>query len=319
MPKIYISGPMTGLPELNFPAFNAESARLRAMGFDVVNPAELNPDGASWGDCMRKDIAALMGCDTVATLPGWENSKGAQLEVLIGQRLEMAVVKAQDLVHPPENASAHIDRPDIEVERLRKALKFYADREHYHFESGNWDTVSGEPLNILWNGDEPDFVEDGSVARSALAEGKEHDDPYPPCDYCGTVPDHHPWHGSGLLNGVLNKHIHACDACRSKLPSHGAPVQIGHELPDGLSWNQAPANAIALIGGKIDEMQPERKLFVWVSELGQQTMGVLAAPFDHRPTGSPQSAALSSPNSQWVVLARRPADHINAPAPATQQ
>lgn len=52
---------------------------------------------------------------------------------------------------------------------LESALKFYADREHYHFESGNWDTVSGEPLNILWCGDEPDFIEDGSVARNALS------------------------------------------------------------------------------------------------------------------------------------------------------
>lgn len=101
MSKIYLSGPMTGLPELNFPLFNAEAARLRGLGFDVVNPAELNPDGASWGDCMRKDIVALMSCGIVATLPDWENSKGAQLEVLIGERLEMAVVKAQDLVRPP--------------------------------------------------------------------------------------------------------------------------------------------------------------------------------------------------------------------------
>lgn len=55
-----------------------------------------------------------------------------------------------------------------EVERLRAALKFYADREHYHFESGKWDTVSGEPSNILWCGDEPDFIEDGAVARATL-------------------------------------------------------------------------------------------------------------------------------------------------------
>ncbi|WP_286953904.1 MULTISPECIES: hypothetical protein [unclassified Pseudomonas] len=60
-----------------------------------------------------------------------------------------------------------------EVERLRAALKFYADREHYHFESGNWDTVSGEPLNILWCVDEPDFIEDGSVARAALSASAE--------------------------------------------------------------------------------------------------------------------------------------------------
>lgn len=64
-------------------------------------------------------------------------------------------------------------RLEKEVEALRKALKFYADREHYHFESGNWDTVSGEPLNILWCGDEPDFIEDGWVARSALSASAE--------------------------------------------------------------------------------------------------------------------------------------------------
>lgn len=59
---------------------------------------------------------------------------------------------------------------DVTAERdnLKAALKFYADREHYHFESGNWDTVSGEPLNSLWCGDEPDYIEDGTVARNAL-------------------------------------------------------------------------------------------------------------------------------------------------------
>ncbi|ROM84902.1 hypothetical protein BK652_10005 [Pseudomonas brassicacearum] len=58
---------------------------------------------------------------------------------------------------------------DQRIDELEQALKFYAEREHYHFESGNWDTVSGEPLNILWCGDEPDFIEDGSVARAALS------------------------------------------------------------------------------------------------------------------------------------------------------
>ncbi|MFK3718674.1 hypothetical protein ACI2J9_03630 [Pseudomonas fulva] len=60
-----------------------------------------------------------------------------------------------------------------EVERLRAALRFYADREHFHFESGSWDTVSGEPLNILWCGEEPDFIEDGTVARNALSTSAE--------------------------------------------------------------------------------------------------------------------------------------------------
>jgi Domain of unknown function (DUF4406) len=98
MKRIYVSGPMTGLPELNFPAFNATAESLRAVGHVVTNPAELNPDGASWHDCMRRDIVALMDCDTVATLPGWEHSKGARLEVLIAERLGMTVVDAHELV-----------------------------------------------------------------------------------------------------------------------------------------------------------------------------------------------------------------------------
>lgn len=46
---------------------------------------------------MRRDTAALMDCDAVATLPGWEHSKGARLEVLIAERLGMTVVNAHDL------------------------------------------------------------------------------------------------------------------------------------------------------------------------------------------------------------------------------
>nr|WP_256261382.1 DUF4406 domain-containing protein [Pseudomonas gingeri] len=96
--RIYLSGPMTGLPGLNFPAFAAMTASLRAGGHTVTNPAELNPDGGTWNDCMRRDICALMDCDTVATLPGWEHSKGARLEVLIAERLGMTVVSAQDIL-----------------------------------------------------------------------------------------------------------------------------------------------------------------------------------------------------------------------------
>lgn len=39
-PYIYLCGPMTGLPEYNYPAFHAAAAELRAQGWRVVNPAE---------------------------------------------------------------------------------------------------------------------------------------------------------------------------------------------------------------------------------------------------------------------------------------
>jgi hypothetical protein len=91
----YIAGPMSGLPALNFPAFHAEAARLRKLGFDVVNPAEINADPkAGWETCMRADIAQLVTCVGLALLPGWEGSRGAKLEhhiaTALGMRIRMA-------------------------------------------------------------------------------------------------------------------------------------------------------------------------------------------------------------------------------------
>lgn len=101
MTKIYIAGPMTGIEELNFPLFNAESARLRALGWEVVNPAEVQPDqSAQWIDCMLADIPALMACDYLALLPGWENSKGARIEHCIALNHSMNVLMASDIVWP---------------------------------------------------------------------------------------------------------------------------------------------------------------------------------------------------------------------------
>lgn len=93
MKRLYVAGPMSGLPDLNFPAFHAAAAKLRASGYDVVNPAEINVDpSAGWVECLRKDIAQLVTCDGIALLPGWEKSKGAALECHIATALQMKVI-----------------------------------------------------------------------------------------------------------------------------------------------------------------------------------------------------------------------------------
>ncbi len=94
--KIYVAGPMTGYLDFNFPAFHAEAARLRALGYQVANPAEINADASpDWADCMRADIRELVTCDAVALLDGWEKSKGANLEVHIASELGMLAVPAR--------------------------------------------------------------------------------------------------------------------------------------------------------------------------------------------------------------------------------
>lgn len=99
MKRIYIAGPMSGLPDLNFPAFHAEAARLRALGYEVVNPAEVNPDPATpWTDCMFRDLRELTWCDGIAMLPGWEASPGACIERLWSIRTGKKVLAAGEIV-----------------------------------------------------------------------------------------------------------------------------------------------------------------------------------------------------------------------------
>lgn len=77
--KVYIAGPMTGLPMFNRPAFFAAEAYLQAQGAVVMNPAIL-PDGFSHDAYMRIAIPMMMECEAVAFLPGWQQSKGARQE-----------------------------------------------------------------------------------------------------------------------------------------------------------------------------------------------------------------------------------------------
>lgn len=91
--RLYLSGPMTGLPNLNREAFNAAAKSLRAKGYTVVNPPELdrNEPQRSWEGCLKRDIAYLMTCSQVATLPKWKKSRGATLEIYIASALKYPV------------------------------------------------------------------------------------------------------------------------------------------------------------------------------------------------------------------------------------
>lgn len=81
----YIAGPMRGMDRLNRPAFYEAAAKLRKHGHQAVNPFELEmAEDKPILDYMKVDLPALLECDGVALLPGWEKSQGARLEALVG-------------------------------------------------------------------------------------------------------------------------------------------------------------------------------------------------------------------------------------------
>jgi hypothetical protein len=91
--KLYLSGPMTGVPEFNYPAFNKAAADLRAAGYEVVSPAELdNGDTSKPREYyLRRDFQEVLKADGIALLPGWENSRGAKAEVTMGYELNLLI------------------------------------------------------------------------------------------------------------------------------------------------------------------------------------------------------------------------------------
>ena len=84
--KIYIAGPMSGYPGLNWEAFDRKERELTAAGWECVNPATLDreigvdPDNVGeydYEDAARRDIVALQSCDAIYLMSGFQFSKGA--------------------------------------------------------------------------------------------------------------------------------------------------------------------------------------------------------------------------------------------------
>ncbi len=87
----YLSGPMTNLPDDNWPVFIYARKYLKGK---VINPA--NPHGSivkkdkskfEWTDYMIEDVYDLVKCDKIVLLPGYSKSTGAQTEIFIGKKL----------------------------------------------------------------------------------------------------------------------------------------------------------------------------------------------------------------------------------------
>lgn len=92
--RVYLAGPMTGLPDFNFPAFNEAEAELMKHYQTVFNPAK-NFGGKKdlpRADYMRKDFEALLKSDVIALLPGWAKSKGARAELVVAEQLGLKAI-----------------------------------------------------------------------------------------------------------------------------------------------------------------------------------------------------------------------------------
>lgn len=100
MPRLYIIGPVTGIPENNRPAFEEARKRLMSAGYDVDIPHNFITPGTPHEEAMIISIHKLTernyfvegalgrwkpAYQGVARLPGWERSEGARIELLVAE------------------------------------------------------------------------------------------------------------------------------------------------------------------------------------------------------------------------------------------
>ncbi len=104
--KIYLAGPMRGLPSYNFPEFFWYAHLLRQQGHEVFNPAEIGLPQ----DNIRAIFAVEMDwlcreAEAVYLIPGWQSSRGARAERALAQALGLTVRELDSFppAHPLEN------------------------------------------------------------------------------------------------------------------------------------------------------------------------------------------------------------------------
>lgn len=187
--RIYLSGPMRGLPNQNLDEFYRVASTLRSMGHDVLNPAESRfGTTGSRKDYLREDCYLVLISDAVVVMNGWNHSPGANLEVALAWSIEIPV-----LLLAEHNGSAFlIPLPEVTATIPREhntqplvGLCGYARSGKDTFGAvlvrDNWTRVSfADPLKTIaadigWDGEKDDAGRKllqalGVSVRSRLAE-----------------------------------------------------------------------------------------------------------------------------------------------------
>lgn len=96
--KIYIAGPMTGLPHFNRPAFRQAALNLSFEKHIPLNPAIL-PDGLTEADYMTISITMLLLADAIYLLTGWQFSAGARSEHALALKLGLEIIEQRECSH----------------------------------------------------------------------------------------------------------------------------------------------------------------------------------------------------------------------------
>lgn len=90
---IYIAGKVSGEPIAECTLkFGAAQKEIEAQGYRAINPlAVVNDWHCPWDKAMRLCLKAMLDADAVLALPDWQLSRGASIEIIIANHLNIKV------------------------------------------------------------------------------------------------------------------------------------------------------------------------------------------------------------------------------------
>ena len=93
MNKVYISGAITGIDNY-LDNFQRAEDHLKSKGYDVINPCKLEHNhNQSYEEFMKADLKALLDCDGIYMLKGWDKSTGATCEYEVALICNIEIIK----------------------------------------------------------------------------------------------------------------------------------------------------------------------------------------------------------------------------------
>jgi hypothetical protein len=142
--KVYLAGPMSGIPAFNIPEFDKAARALRELGYEVVSPAEVDgettrdtllqsahgshddlpPSDGGWSAYLARDLRIIAdeGIEAIVTLPGWERSRGARCEVAIAEALNIPRRSYREMATPLDDFAVSSGDDDACAEKLLDEL-----------------------------------------------------------------------------------------------------------------------------------------------------------------------------------------------------
>jgi hypothetical protein len=105
--SVYVCGPMTGIHCYNFPQFFYWATVLELSGYKALNPAEIDLvkmfegwrySEDQWEEVLAADLELIQNdAQALFVLKGWQDSKGANLEIDKAKELGLAIFFEEEL------------------------------------------------------------------------------------------------------------------------------------------------------------------------------------------------------------------------------